>query len=169
MTSWRPPQHIRVKAIGLHWRDGKLLAAEVFDDHGHLKGVRPLGGGVEFGEAWQTALAREFKEELGVDIEVAGPPHVMENIYTHHGTTGHEVLFIGEVRFDANAFAGLDVIEFFEDNGAPCTARWFDLAELDLPHGPALFPAGLKQLLLNTATRSANRNVVANNDRLLPD
>ena len=38
-------------------RDGKLLAAEVFDDQGHLVGVRPLGGGVEFGERWQAALA----------------------------------------------------------------------------------------------------------------
>ena len=163
MTSWRPPQHIKVKAIGLHWRNAKLLAAEVFDDHGQLKGVRPLGGSVEFGEAWQTALAREFKEELGVAIEVAGPPLVMENIYTHHGATGHEVLFIGEVRFDAQAFAGLDVIEFFEDSAAPCTARWFDLAELDLPDGPALFPVGLKEVLLGTEAQGPD--VVANSDR----
>ncbi|MEG1768599.1 MAG: NUDIX domain-containing protein, partial [Comamonas sp.] len=66
--------------------------------------MRPLGGGVELGERWQTALAREFKEELNVDVEVNGPPHVMENIYTHHGATGHEVLFIGHVQFDAQAF-----------------------------------------------------------------
>lgn len=166
MTSWRPPQHVKVKAIGLHWRDGKLLAAEVFDDHGQLKGVRPLGGSVEFGERWQTALTREFKEELGVDIEVTGTPHVMENIYTHHGATGHEVLFIGEVQFNAQAFAGLDVIEFFEDSGAPCTARWFDLAELDLAHGPGLFPVGLKEVLLGTEAQGAN--VIANSDRKGP-
>ncbi len=64
MTKWRPAQHGKVKALGLHWRDGKLLAAEVFDDQGRLKGVRPLGGGIEFGEHWQAALIREFKEEL---------------------------------------------------------------------------------------------------------
>ncbi|MCJ9736228.1 DNA mismatch repair protein MutT, partial [Bradyrhizobium sp. PRIMUS42] len=29
MTTWRPHAHIRVVAIGLHWRDGRLLAAEV--------------------------------------------------------------------------------------------------------------------------------------------
>lgn len=163
MTSWRPQQHVKVKAIGLHWREGKLLAAEVFDDHGQLKGVRPLGGGVEFGESWQTALAREFKEELNVDVEVNGPPHVMENIYTHHGATGHEVLFIGEVRFSAQAFAGQNVIEFLEDNGTPCTARWFDLTELDLADGPALFPAGLKQVLLGNEAQGPD--VVANSDR----
>ncbi len=152
VAPWRPPQHVKVKALGLHWRDGKLLAAEVFDDQGRLVGARPLGGGVEFGERWQTALVREFKEELGVDVQLTtGVPLVMENIYTHHGVTGHEVLFIGEVRFSADRFADHDRIDFHEDSGTPCTARWFALAELDLPGGPALFPAGLKQTLLQAA------------------
>lgn len=165
MTTWRPPQHVKVKAIGLHWRDDKLLAAEVYDDHGQLKGVRPLGGGVEFGEPWQTALKREFKEELGVEIEVLGTPHVMENIYTHHGAVGHEVVFIGEVRFSKEAFAGQKVIEFFEDSGAPCTARWFDLAELDQMGGPALFPTGLKQLLLDTPSQREKQSLHCNRDK----
>lgn len=152
VTPWRPPQHVKVKALGLHWRDGKLLAAEVFDDQGRLVGVRPLGGGVEFGERWQAALVREFKEELGVDVQLTGAPLVMENIYTHHGATGHEVLFIGEVQFSTDCFAHLTHIEFHEDNGTPCTARWFALSELDLPGGPALFPAGLKHTLLQAAS-----------------
>ena len=78
VTPWRPPQHVKVKALGLHWRDGKLLAAEVFDDQGHLVGVRPLGGGVEFGERWQAALVREFKEELGVDVQLLSLIHISE-------------------------------------------------------------------------------------------
>lgn len=74
MTTWRPPSHIRVKALGLHWRAGKLLAAEVRTDSGRIKGVRPLGGSVEFGETAKEAVIREFKEELGVDVSVrAGP------------------------------------------------------------------------------------------------
>ena len=56
MTVWRPKPAIRVIAIGLHWRDDRLLAVEVNDDHGAVKGVRPLGGGVEFGETWRDAL-----------------------------------------------------------------------------------------------------------------
>ena len=48
-----PLAHIRVVAIGLHWRDGRLLAAEVRDDAGGIKGVRPLGGEVAFGEGWR--------------------------------------------------------------------------------------------------------------------
>ncbi|WP_439408301.1 hypothetical protein ACNJX9_07415 [Bradyrhizobium sp. DASA03076] len=32
MTTWRPHSHIRVVAIGLHWRDGRLLAADFRED-----------------------------------------------------------------------------------------------------------------------------------------
>lgn len=154
-TPWRPPQHVKVKAIGLHWRQGKLLAAEVLDDQGRLLGVRPIGGGVEFGERWQLALQREFKEELGVDVEVHGAPLVMENIYSHQGVAGHELLFIAEVVFDAAHFSELEHIRFREDSGTLCTARWFDVAALDRPGGPALYPAGLKQALRPSATGAA--------------
>lgn len=146
-TKWRPPTHIKVKALGLHWREGKLLAAEVYDDQGNLKGVRPIGGSIEFGERWHLALIREFKEELDVDVEIKGSPIVMENIYTHEGEVGHEVLFICEVLFSGAMFQGRNTIEFHEDCGTPCIARWFDLTALDLPGGPALFPAGLKAKL----------------------
>jgi 8-oxo-dGTP pyrophosphatase MutT (NUDIX family) len=147
MTTWRPHSHIRVVAIGLHWRDGRLLVAEVRDDAGHIKGVRPLGGEIEFGESWRAALVREFNEELGIDIAISGEPLVMENIFVHEGSTGHEVMFIAEVTFPDGAFIGQDRIDFREDNGEEIVARWFDLDELDIEGGPSLYPTGLKQLL----------------------
>ena len=99
MTTWRPHPHIRVVAIGLHWRDGRLLAAEVRDDAGRIKGVRPLGGEIEFGESWRDALMREFNEELGIGVTIIGEPQMMENIFVHEGAIGHEVMFIAEVAF----------------------------------------------------------------------
>jgi len=142
MTPWRPSSTIRVKALGLHWRDGRLLASEINRDDGTLKGVRPLGGTVEFGETWQDALIREFKEEIGVRIELIGDPIVLENIYTHHGTLGHEILFISEVIFSSNAYETDEFIEYCEYNGDPCIARWFDPVTL-LQQGIALYPKGL--------------------------
>ncbi|MCK1408670.1 NUDIX hydrolase [Bradyrhizobium sp. 76] len=147
MTAWRPHPHIRVVAIGLHWRDGRLLAAEVRDDAGRIKGVRPLGGEIEFGESWRTALVREFYEELGIDITITGEPSMMENIFLHEGATGHEMMFIAEVAFPGGAFSGQDRITFREYNGEQIIARWFDLADLDIEGGPSLYPAGLKDLL----------------------
>lgn len=150
MNTWRPPPRIRVKALGLHWRDGRLLAAEVYDDAGRMKGVRPLGGGIEFGETSKAAVIREFKEELGIDVAIVGEPVFFENIYTHEGSTGHEVLILFDVTFPAGAFDGQDRIPFHEDNGVVGVAGWFDLDELDRQEGPELYPAGLKAYLRNT-------------------
>ena len=149
MHKWRPKQSISTKALGLHWRGNRLLATEILDDCGNIKGVRPLGGSVEFGETWQQALIREFTEELGITVEITGPPQVMENIFEHHGAMGHEIIFVAEVCFPDAAFADQDCIKFTEDNGAKCTARWFDLDDLD-GAGHALFPTGLKDISLKT-------------------
>lgn len=143
MNIWRPVRKIRVKSLGLHWRDKRLLAFEVLDDAGNVKGVRPLGGSVEFGESWQDALVREFNEELKIDIIVLNEPFVMENIYVNEGETGHEILFIAEVLFPPGAYETVDEIKFAEDNGEICTARWFDLNELG-KNRIELFPVGLK-------------------------
>lgn len=124
------------------------MAAEVRDDAGRIKGVRPLGGEIKFGESWRAALVREFYEELGIDITITGEPSMMENIFMHEGATGHEVMFVAEVAFPDGAFSGQDRIDFREDNGEQIVARWFDLADLDGAGGPSLYPTGLKDLLL---------------------
>ena len=151
MTTWRPPSHIRVKALGLHWRDGKLLAAEVRSDAGQIKGFRPLGGSVEFGETARDAVVREFQEELGIPVTITGPPIFFENIYTHEGAPGHELLILFEVAFPKGAFAGQSQIVFHEADSTRCVAQWCDLDHLDLPGGPALFPLGFKAYLRGDA------------------
>ena len=150
MTTWRPASRIRFKALGLHWRSGRLLAAEVLDDAGRIKGVRPLGGSVEFGETAEEAVIREFHEELGITVEVAGPPVFMENIYNHEGSLGHEILAIFNVTFPDAAFAEVTRIEFHEDDGTKCFAEWFSLEALDMADGPQLYPEGLKAHLLKS-------------------
>ncbi|AEI94216.1 NUDIX hydrolase [Roseobacter litoralis] len=146
MNIWRPRQNIEVKALGLVWRDGLLLASEICRDDGTVDGVRPLGGRVEFGETWCDALVREFREELGVVVEVVGTPMVLENIYMHQGMVGHEVAFVCDVTFPADAYVSEGPIEYFEDNGDKCLARWYDVAQLDCG-ALELYPTGLKTQL----------------------
>lgn len=153
MTKWRPPTQIRVKALGLHWRAGRLLAAEVRNDAGVIKGVRPLGGSVEFGESAKDAVVREFYEELGVDVSVLAGPTFFENIYVHEGAQGHEIVALFEVSFPGGVFGVDEMIIFQEDNGDKCVARWFDIDQLDLPGGPELYPTGLKAYLQGLQTR----------------
>ncbi len=147
MSVWRPASNIRVKALGLHWRGGRLLAFEVYDDGGALKGVRPLGGSVDFGEPAKAALVREFREELGVDVDVLGEPIVVESLYVHEGVAGHEILFLFDVSFPACAFEGQERVVFHEDDGTPGVASWYDLNDLDCDGGPDLYPSGLKAVL----------------------
>ena len=148
MSTWRPVSRIRIKALGLHWRDGRLLAAEVLDDAGRVTGVRPLGGTVEFGETVEAAVVREFQEELGITVKVASPPTFMENIFVHEGNLGHEIVAIFDVSFPPNTFAAEKRIQFTEDNGTTCFAEWFSLDSLDIAGGPQLYPSGLKAHLL---------------------
>lgn len=155
MNVWRPQQHIQVKTLGLVWRNGLLLASEIYQDDGTIKGVRPLGGSVEFGENWRDALVREFDEELGTQVEVFGNPIFLENIYTHQGVTGHELVILSDVLFPSDAYQEEEVIEYLENNGVKCRARWFDLETLDRG-GLELYPSGLKAAL---SERSINSGI----------
>ncbi|MBN9082225.1 MAG: DNA mismatch repair protein MutT [Rhizobiales bacterium 62-17] len=146
MTLWRPPSAIRVKVLGLVWRDKRLLAAEVETDTGLIKGVRPLGGSVEYGESREQALHREFREELGTAIAIHGPWHVFENIFTHEGALGHEIVFAADVELADRTLYQRDEITFAEDNGLISKARWIDLDELKRS-GVALYPEGLADYL----------------------
>ncbi|WP_246212953.1 NUDIX hydrolase [Marivivens donghaensis] len=116
-------------------------------------GVRPLGGAVEFGETAEEAVVREFREELGVEVKTHGPALYMENINTHEGSLGHEVIALFNITFADTAFAGETRIEFLESDGSSCFAEWFDLTELDLLDGPHLYPDGLKSLLAGNLKR----------------
>lgn len=144
MTGWRPPREIRAKVIGLAMRGDAFLAEDVLDDDGSLKGVRPLGGGIEFGETREQALHREFREETGSGIEILGPWTSIENIFVHQGAPGHELVFVAAIRLlDASLYQRAS-ISFFD--GMACVARWRTLDGLRQA-GIALYPDGLDRLI----------------------
>nr|WP_205930791.1 NUDIX domain-containing protein [Rhizobium leguminosarum] len=146
VTVWRPSQQIRVKVIGLAWRKDQLLAAEVEDDSGRIKGVRPLGGAIEFGESREEALHREFREELETDIRIVGPWHLLENIYEHQGAIGHEYIFAADIELADASLYQRDEIRYSELDETAATARWFGRDSLR-DAGIDLCPTGLDRLL----------------------
>jgi hypothetical protein len=149
MTVWRPPCAIQVKVLGLVWRGRQLLVAEVEDDSGQVKGLRPLGGTVEFGETREAALVREFGEELGCAATVTGPWHAFENLFRHEGATGHEYIFAANLRLADQRLYETDTVAFAEADLTPCRATWVD--PLALPEGLELYPTGLLPLVRSGA------------------
>ena len=161
MSQWQPPQHIRPVAIGIVEADGRLLLMAVRDRTGALKGWRPLGGAIEFGERAEEALVREFREETGEEI---APPEllgVLENQFEHNGVRGHEIVFVYRTAFKNNAanarasFSFLDageidefivhVIPTFIGEGIPLIAPKHRLVPLKLLSARD-FPDGVVRL-----------------------
>lgn len=97
--TWRPPNKIRGKAIGLAKHENCLLVCEIHNDNKTLKGWYPIGGGIEFGETAEYALKREIQEELKCEVIITGDPKVYENIYEHDGNQGHEIIFAFPIAF----------------------------------------------------------------------
>jgi 8-oxo-dGTP diphosphatase len=64
----RIKKKVRVRVSGLLVRDGKLLLVS-HRKKGEIYWLLP-GGGLEFGESLKAALAREFREELGIEVEI---------------------------------------------------------------------------------------------------
>ncbi len=87
-------KRIRPIVLGIIWRGDALLVFEAYD---HVKDetyYRSLGGGIEFGERSQDALLREFHEELGVTLVGVRYLAALENIHTHNGQLGHEIVLL---------------------------------------------------------------------------
>ncbi len=125
-----PQQRLRVIAIGvLVYRD-HLLCARGHDSVKDETFYRPLGGEVEFGEWAKDAVVREFREEIGRDVEMVEPLGTVENIFTLRGETGHEVVLEFIVRFaPGHEPPDLEPLAATED-GAPFEVVWLPLAEV---------------------------------------
>src|SRR5262245_39607012 len=145
MSVWRPPSIVRAIAIGIVRRGDELLLMVVRSDDGAIKGYRPLGGSIEFGERAANALKREFVEELGLAINEPTLITVLENLYTHHGAPGHEIVLVFEASFtDAEAHCRESFS--FEDGGVRNDVVWMALERFRAGEAK-LFPTGLLEHL----------------------
>ncbi len=137
--------YIRTIVLGIFRHEGRLL---VFKGHDPIRGVtfyRPLGGGVEFGEYGHQALAREMREELGAEVTDVRYLGTIQNIFTHAGRQGHEIVLLYEARFTDPVCYRPDAFADAQDNGTSIPVSWKPLA--DFENGAFLVPVELLDLL----------------------
>ena len=96
-------RRIGAVAVGVVEQDGHVLLEPMARWLNTGLVWRPIGGYIEFGEYAADAVVREFREELGRDVEVRGLIGVYENLVTFEPDAGpleiHEVAFLYELRF----------------------------------------------------------------------
>jgi ADP-ribose pyrophosphatase YjhB (NUDIX family) len=136
---------VRPISVGIVRRGDELLLMAVRIDDGAIKGWRPLGGSIEFGERAADALKREFAEELGLVIAEPKLLAVLENLYTHHDAAGHEIVFVFEATLADGAAYRRDAFTF-EDGGVRNDVRWVALARFQAGQ-ELLLPTSLLELV----------------------
>jgi 8-oxo-dGTP pyrophosphatase MutT (NUDIX family) len=139
------PSKISVKAYCVFRHETRILVFEGFDISKNLSFYRPLGGRVEPGETSREAIKREILEELGEEIENVKLLGVLEEIFTHEGQPGHEVIFIYDADFIDKRVYEKPSMTAIEANGEVLKVSWKDLDFFNAYH--RLVPIELKALL----------------------
>ena len=97
-------KEIRPLALGIAIKNNKILVGEGFDKIKNQTFYRCLGGGIEFLETSSDALKREFKEEIGVNINVKDFLGISENIFTYEGKKAHELILFYSIEIPDNYY-----------------------------------------------------------------
>jgi ADP-ribose pyrophosphatase YjhB (NUDIX family) len=101
---------------------------------------RPLGGGVEFGERSEDALRREFREELGVELEAASHLETCEDVFTHDGETHHEVWRLYEADIAADWPYEAEEFTAREPDDEEIECVWKPITDFSGESGETIYP-----------------------------
>jgi ADP-ribose pyrophosphatase YjhB (NUDIX family) len=136
---------IRAIAVVAFRRGDMVLLCRGYDSVKRRAFFRAPGGGIEFGETAMQAARREIREEFGLEASRLLHLGTLENLFTHEGVAGHEVVFVFEAPWPQDA-GGADVVHGVESDGAAFAAHWFRIDELP-PHDGEVVPGGFLDLV----------------------
>ncbi len=133
---------IRNLLVGVVVKEGHALLEEYPGDAWRGSFLRAIGGGLEFGETLTEGVAREFREELGVEVTIRRSLGASDNIFTWQGVPAHEVVHVFEVSAPELDAWPLDERRPIADQ--PNVAGWWPLASLA---GRDVYPDGIVGVL----------------------
>lgn len=137
---------IRAIAICVFRKGDSILVCEGFDEVKQDYYFRPMGGGIEYGETSFNAIKREVLEEIGASMTNIHFLGAVENIFTHNGNLGHEIVFVYDAEFVEKTFYEKSSFVGYEDNGAAFTLHWKPISDFK-SNGLRLVPEDLVTLL----------------------
>lgn len=157
---FRPLQHricmsqqVRPIALCLIVHQDRVLLHD-FTHYG-TRYLRPIGGGIDFGERAIDAVRREVMEELNAAISEPELLAVWENPekFIEHKDQKHEIIFLFRASLVDMQLSGYSTLPL-NDNGVEATASWFYVQELlDAPKG-RLEPPMLSNLLAGNSWKA---------------
>ncbi|MDG5472257.1 NUDIX domain-containing protein [Jeotgalibacillus sp. ET6] len=121
------------KTLGIICKEGSVLLEQQNRKHSKGTGIfyRPLGGTIELGERSGDALIREFKEEIGADIEIDCYLGCVESIFRVDDQTGHEIILLYAASFKDPLLYEVEMFPVTEP-GKETVAIWVPLEELGI-------------------------------------
>lgn len=139
---------IRPLAICVFLNNHRILVAEGYDPIKQQTFYRPLGGGIEFGEASADTVRRELKEELNVEVGEVRYLGTLENIFVFNGTPGHEIVMVYDgALVDSGLYEQAVIAGIEAEINESFNAIWKSLDEFG--EGKSiLYPTGLLELLV---------------------
>ncbi len=150
--------HIRTVCLCLLQQDQRFLFQRIENVHKSKTMYRPVGGTMEYGENSLTAVTREVKEEINVEIIEPILQYVIENHFKfteqHQDSgeikevLGHEINFIYSAQAKDPLIYQQDIVYGIESNEVAYEAEWKTLTDLKEDLNALVVPEGLLELLL---------------------
>lgn len=131
---------IRIKAMCLFHKNGKVLVSRGFDKVKNENFYRVLGGSLNFFETGEAGVRREMQEELQSKIEDLKLVDVIENLFTYEGKKGHEIVFLYSGNLSRKKLYKRNPIHIVEDS-YEFDVEWISMDEIltgKIPLYPAL-------------------------------
>lgn len=142
-------KRVRPLAICIFRRNNRILVNQGYDPVKEEYFYRPLGGGIEFGEASVETVCRELMEELNVEVEKESLKYLgtVENIFTFNGSPGHEIILIYDGALKDSGLYDQAVIVGKEADGEEIQAVWKNINEFGKGKS-ILYPTDLLDMIV---------------------
>lgn len=131
---------LNIRAAAIVENNGKILLHKNKNEEFYAL----PGGRIQLGEEAETTIKREFKEEMGIDVEIRKFRGIVENFFEMNEKQYHEYMILFEAQPKSNRIYGQSKVKGIEEN-SELEFIWEDinsLNELDLR------PSNIKQSII---------------------